>query len=83
MRETVLELGVYDAVAHLNMGSGAAKNSLMERGLDPVSYFEQESDKNADHRATSEAKKTRKVLREQKRRPKQGRRGKTYETGAF
>ena len=84
VREIVLELKVYDAVTHLNMGSGAGKNIVMEGGLDPLSYFEQESDKNADHRATSEPKKTRTVLREQKRRrPKQGRRGKTYETGSF
>ena len=83
---TVLELGVYDAVAHFSMGSGAAKNILLEGGLDPGSYFEQriwradkkrvkradkKRVKKADHRATPEAKKRRKVLRGQKKKEDQ------------
>ena len=91
--ETVLELGIYDAVAHFNMGSGFAKNILLEDGLDPGSYFEQgiwradkKRIKNADHRATPEAKKRRKVLRGQKKKKEDQNKeaeGKTYETGAF
>ena len=89
---TVLELGVYDAVAHFSMGSGAAKNILLEGGLDPGSYFEQriwradkKRVKKADHRATPEAKKRRKVLRGQKKKEDQNKEaeGKTYEAGAF
>ena len=90
---TVLELGVYDAVAHLNMGSGAAKNILLEGGLDPGSYFEQgiwradkKRVKKTDHRAMPEAKKRRKVLqghRKKKEDQNKEAEAEAYEAGAF
>ena len=73
---TVLKLGVYDAVADFNMGSGPAKKILLES---PGSYYKQgiwRADKKwikeADHRATPEAKKRRKAFQGQKRRRKTG-----------
>ena len=37
---TVLELGVYDAVAPFDIGSGAPTDILQEEGLHPGCYFE-------------------------------------------
>ena len=76
---TVLELGVYAAVAPFNMGSGAPTDILQEEGLHPGCYFEgiwkadKKRVKKADCRATPEAKTKRKVLRGQ---TKDGRRRK-------
>ena len=74
---TVLKLGVYDAVAHFNMGSGPAKKILLESRLDPGSYFKQgiwradkKQMKKADYRATPEAKKRRKAFQSQKKKKK-------------
>ena len=65
----VLELGVYDAVAHFNMGSRAAVEILKQDGLVPGYYFEEgvcKSDKKcvkkADHQAKPDVKKRRKVV---------------------
>ena len=43
----VLEFGVYDAVAHFNMGSGTAAKIMQELGLEPGYYF-QEGTRTAD-----------------------------------
>ena len=60
----VLEFGVYDAVAHFNMGSGTAAKIMEDLGLEPGYYFQQETRKadeqrvaKADHRAKAVVKK--------------------------
>ena len=89
----VLQLGVYDAVAHFNMGSRAADEILKQDGLVPGHYFEEgvcKADKKrvkkADHRAKPDVKKRRKVVRglKKKREDKnQETEANTYEAGAF
>jgi hypothetical protein len=70
----VLQLGVYDAVAHFNMGSRASVDILQQDGLVHGYYFEEgvcKADKKhvkkADHRAKPDVKKRRKVVRGQKK----------------
>jgi len=89
----VLELGIYDAVAHYNVGSNAAADILSELGLVPGHFFEEgvknadtKRVKKADHRHNPEIKKRRKVLRGQKKKKEdktQEKEGNTYEAGAF
>ena len=89
----VLQLGVYDAVAHFNMGSRASVDILQEDGLVPGYYFQEgvcKADKKrvkkADHRAKPDVKKRRKVVRGQKKKREdknQETEGNTYEAGAF
>jgi hypothetical protein len=73
----VLQLGVYDAVAHFNIGSRASVDILQQDGLVLGYYFEDgvcKADKRyvkkADHRATPDVKKRRKVALARKRRGK-------------
>lgn len=89
----VLEFGVYDAVAHFNMGSRAAACIMQELDLEP-GYFFEEGNKKADevrsgkanHREKAEVKKRRKVLRGQKKNKEdksEQKEGKIYEAGGF
>ena len=89
----VLEFGVYDAVAHFNMGSGTAAKIMQELGLEPGYYFQEGTRKadeqrvtKADHRTKAAVKKQRKVLRGQKKKKEdktKEKEGNTYEAGAF
>jgi hypothetical protein len=89
----VLEFGVYDAVAHFNMGSRPATCIMQELDLEPGCFFE-EGKNNADevqigkaeHREKAEVKKQRKVLRGQKKKKEdksEQKEGKIYEAGGF
>ena len=92
-KSTFVELGVYDAVAHFNMGSRAAINILQEEGLNPGFHLEEgicradkKRIKKAHYRATPEVKKKRKVLRGHKKKKEDKNKeveGNTYEAGAF
>ena len=88
-----LQLGVYDAVAHFNIGSQAAVNILHQLGLEPGEFCLEEF-KMADNlriqkgnvKATEESKKRRKILRAQRKRKgdkAQENEGVTYAAGAF
>ena len=89
----VLKLGIYDAVAHFNIGATAATEVLKEEGCTPGYFFEigmskanQKPVKKANHQATPEVKKRRKVLRGQKKKKEDKNKeveGNTYEAGAF
>lgn len=89
----VLEFGVYDAVAHFNIGSKAAINICNELGLVSGQFFEEgvkKADekrvKKADHRNKAEIKKRRKVLRGRKKKKEdktKEKEGTIYEAGAF
>ena len=89
----VLKLGVYDAVAHFNIGSRAAVKISKEQGCIPGYFFEmgmrkanQKCVKKANHQATPEVKKRRKVPRGQKKKTEDKNKeveGNTYEAGAF
>jgi hypothetical protein len=83
----VLQLGVYDAVTHFNMGSRAAVDILQQDELVPGYNFEEggckdykKRVKKADHRAKPDVKK-RKVGRGQDKNQETG--GNIYEAGAF
>ena len=89
----VLQLGVYDAVAHFNMCSRASVDILQQDGLVLGYYFEEgvcKSDKKhvkkADHRAKPDVKKRRKVVHGQKKKKEdknQETEVNTYEAGTF
>lgn len=89
----VLNFGVYDAVAHFNIGQKAAANIFHELGLLPGQFFEEsirKADKHrikkAEHRNTPEVKKRRKILRGLKKKQEdknKEKEGTTYESGAF
>ena len=89
----VLEFGVYDAVAHFNMGSKAAACIMQEMGMIPGHYFQKGNRKadavrikKAGHREKTEVKKQRKVLRGQKKSKQdktEQKEGKIYEAGGF
>lgn len=89
----VLQFGVYDAVAHFNMGSGTSAKIMEELGLEPGYFFQEgnrKADKlrvaKADHRKKAEVKKRRKVLRGQKKKKEdktKEKEGNTYEAGAY
>ena len=61
----VVKFGVYDAIAHFNMGSGTAVKIIKELGLDPGYYFQagtrrkaaEQRVAKADHRAKVVVKK--------------------------
>jgi hypothetical protein len=70
----VLKLGVYDAVAHFNIGSQAALNVLELRGIDPGTFCHAELEQQdhervdkAEFKAQEENKKKRKIRRERKK----------------
>ena len=65
----VLQLGVYDAVAHFSIGSLASVNILNKMAMVPGKYFEEgmkKADKEqiaeANHKNKAETKKRRKVI---------------------
>ena len=86
-------MGVYDAIAHFNMGSRASVDILQQDGLVPCYSFEEgickadkKRAKKADHRAKPGVKKSRKVVRGQKKKREdknQETEGNTYKAGAF
>jgi hypothetical protein len=89
----VLQLGVYDAVAHFNIGSKTSVQILKELGMVPGLYFEEgikKADKQrvakANHKNKAEIKKQRKVTRGLKKRKDdkiKEQEGKTYKAGSF
>lgn len=89
----VLELGVYDAVAHFNIGAEAAVNILKELNLEPGEYFLQGMTKinkervaKAYFKAREDNKKKRKVVRGLKKRKSDKQKqeeGTLYKPGGF
>ena len=89
----VLEFGAYDAVAHFNIGSKAARKIFNELGLVPGQFFQNgvgQADKRwimkAEHSKTPAVKKRKKVLRGQKKKREDStkeKEGITYKAGAF
>lgn len=88
-----LQLGIYDAVAHFNIGCQAAVNVLLELGLEPGEFC-LEAFRIADNlriqkgnvKASETSKKRRKILRAQRKRKgdkTQENEGVTYAAGAF
>lgn len=89
----VLELGVYDAVAHFNIGAKAAVDILKEVNLEPGKFCVQAMNKTnkmrierAGVKVRDSSKKRRKVLRGQKKRKDDKlveEEGTTYKKGGF
>ncbi|XP_028392982.1 uncharacterized protein LOC114517447 [Dendronephthya gigantea] len=89
----VLELGVYDAVAHFNIGAEAAVNLLKEVKLKPGKFcveglnkINKERVKRANVKAKECSRKKRKILRGQKKRKDEKLKeeeGTTYKSGGF
>jgi hypothetical protein len=89
----VLQLGVYDAVAHFNVGCQAAVNVLTSMGMEPGVLCLEEMNgadklrvKTGNYKAEVKNKKKRKILRarrKQKGDKAQDKEGLTYEAGSF
>jgi hypothetical protein len=90
---TVLQFGVYDAVAHFNIGSQASAKILKELDMVPGTYFEvgmkktnKERIAKANHKNKAEIKKRRKVVRGLKKKKDdkiKDQEGTTYKAGSF
>ncbi len=89
----VLKLGVYDAVAHFNIGSQAAVNVLELLGIDPGTFClteleqqDRERVHKAEFKAKEETKKKRKIRRARKKKNADKysqKEGVTYAAGGF
>ena len=90
---SVLSFGVYDAVAHFNIGTKAAENVLKELGMEPGRFFlagmkkiNKERIAKANFRNKKETRKRRKILRGSKKAKDDKlveQEGSTYQPGAF
>ena len=93
MVSEVLKLGVYDAVAHFNIGSQAAVNVLELLGIDPGKFClteleqqDRERVHKAEFKAKEETKKKRKIRRARKKKNADKysqKEGVTYAAGGF